>query len=825
MGLLNLNIALSEAGVETESSIQAEILAHDRDRLILLFADPDLTVSRVNPLKANAAGIFELCYLLQGDYRVRLSSGIEIQVSIYDRPHTADQYLTLNELEEDSTLSYSVGRGQKRVAVGDIVQVVDGSHSYRIAPPDAEDYQVRSQGGVRFYVNTNRYDLKAASFGLRLTGDPADAERNRIALQQAIDYLDSEGQGGRIRLGGEGDCIVDQPPMMKDNIQIDLGGGILRNMRTASGGGKFLSHQALQIGKMHPRHMDILLWKTLQPIGFGDGAVTLQDPLDAIGFQPGDMLLIAEAAPTLGGDSKTLPAWAQWNRVHAVSNGIIYLDRPMEKSVDAGGGLLGASAEGAWIANVAYRTRNEKPWASTDLIGWLDGAPWMAYRPSVVNGRLSTQFGGAIQGVGMFEGLWQDLRIYPGEAAEGRGFGGVYSNAFAHSRLKGIMSSAYERFIEVKCLSQHSVIEDFEVYALNHPHAPSEWQDTPIALGENSRDVVFRNGIVNLGNLGSGETQSSQNLVNFTPAYDSGFERVKFISNTSWARLVYGQPVSTGCFVRYCDFDADARVLVETEMTDFSFCHNTMRRYTPGADRYLLRLHENNVRGRINDNEFLVEGPAKILSAIEPGKVGTEINRNRGISTIDDSSNGNRAIIQGNRNKTSDAILFAGGLREERNISVTSTFESIIGTPVVIEPAQCESGDRFEWIVEGSLGGDGDKTVVWRAALDTDNDSAAIDPDDDSNIAARFIFPSSCSAFEMRVSATIHGSSTIITKAIAYDLTNNSVLVGGDVRNHTSASLGSHSLRLELSGCRSSETGNFVIRSIRRYVQRYGFEV
>lgn len=830
MGLLNVNGVLSNAGLEPRRLARAEIQFADRDVLAQLFTDPGLTNMLPNALIADENGIFDLCYLIDDAYHIKIytSNGqlllktTDYLVRSLDSQGYLNSYPEFDALKDDATLSYSAQRGTIQASVNDFVKVLNGDRIYRVAPSDANDSHVTSRGGVRFYVNTNKFELEAADFGVRLTGDAADAANNRAGLQTAIDFLDAGGQGGRIHLGNEGDCVVDLPPLLMDRIELDLGGGILRNTRTAANYQNFLSTQALQVGKMHPRHMDILPWRRLLGVGFGDDAITVQTAGDAAGFVAGDMVLIADAAAGMGA-GKVLPDWAQWNRVHSVSGSLIRLERPMEQEIGAGGGTLGSSAAGAWIANVAARTRNDKNWQSTDLNSWIDGAPFMAYRPRVVNGTMMTQHGGVMQGVGMFEGLWDELRVHPGEAADGRGYGGLFSNAFAHSRLRNVISSSFERAIEVKCLSQHTIIEDFEVYALNHPHGVSEAQVSQIALGENSRDVIFRNGLINLGKLRDGSVDSGFNLINFTPAVDSGFDGVKFVSATRWARLAYGPAKSRGCYVRNCDFDVEARVCVETEMPDFAFCSNIVRRFTPDSDRYLIRLQGDTARGQINDNDFRTEGPVKILAATGAANTGTEICRNRGISTVDDVSGGRRAILRDNRNVRSDALLFSGVKTEQRNITVSATSQAAIGAPVVIPAGTVESGDYFAWTITGALAGSGTKTLSWRAALDSDQDGAAVDSGDDTNIAATVSFPATCNDFEMRVSATIHGSSTIITAVVALDLTNNNVLPGGDIGQHNGAALATRALRMELSGFKAEAGATMIVRTIRRDAARMGY--
>lgn len=827
MGLLNLNSVLAGAGLPPAPFAQGEIQFQDREQLVRLFADPDLTSTLPNPLVADAEGVFDLCFLIDGTYRILFTDGQGQPMTDVDEHfvRNADGRGILNgfpdfgALEDDLTMSYAERRGSLRVTDGDFVKVLDGDRAYRVAPEGATDAPIVTRGGVRIYVNSNKYDISAADFGVRLTGDPADALTNRTGLQKAIDHLDRLGQGGRIRLGGEGDCVVDLPPQLLDRIELDLGGGILRNTRGAAGYDKFLSTQALQVGKMHPAHMDVLTWHRLDAVGFGDDGVTASDPGGTADFLPGDMVLVARANPAMGAGIKALPDWAQWNRVHAVSGSTIHLERGMERALDAGGGAMGSDAGGAWIANVAARRRHLVDWQA-DMAGWIDGAPFLCYRPGVVNGTLMTAHGGVMQAVGMFEGLWEDLRCHPGEAADGKGYGGIFSNAFAHSRLRRIVSSCYARAIEVKCLSQHSLVEDFEVYALNHPHGTTEAQDPPVAVGEYSRGVTFRNGVVNLGRLNDGAATSGYNLVGFTPARDCGFERVKFVSATQWATLVAGDADSAGCFVRRCDFDAPGNIGVETGMPDFDFSDNILR-HAPGL--YAARLHAQMRGGRISGNDFRGEGAVKILPPADGAATGTEITGNRGISGIDDDSDGGRAVLRDNRCAGWDRIGFAGARRGQQNIAVTATAEAPIGAPVILPAGTLNPGDRFEWTVTCSLAATSDCMLAFRAAVDSDDDGAALDGGDDGNVAASFTIPAGCTDLRATFSVQVFGTNALHTLAEAVDLGNGAVLAGGDVNRHNAAAFATHDLRLELSGHKGAAGDIMIVRTLNRTATRAGY--
>ena len=725
---------------------------------------------------------------------------------------------TVAELLADTSLSYTTG-ANAFVAENDIVTA--GGFPYRVAASGATDHHIATSAGapVKFYVNSGKYEQNAEAWGVKLTGNTGDGTANSIALQAAIDYLDSEGQGGKITLASDGECVVDLPPMLKDRITIDLGGGILRNNRTAAEYDGFLSTQALQVGKMHPRHMDILPWQKLDAVGFGDDGVTLSTPADATDYQAGDMVLVVEATANMGGTTKSLPAWAQWDRVHAVSGGVLQLERGIAQAIDAGAGTLGTSAAGAWVSNVSFRVRDLVDWESTDLSGWIDGAPFMCYRPSVVNGTLITSHGGVIQGVGMFDGLWENLKCNPGEAADGRGFGGVYSNAFANSRLHRIVSSCYERAIEIKCLSQDTLIDDFEVYQLNHPHATSEEQAAQIAVGEKSRGIMFRNGVVNLTDWQYSVSPSTgQNLINFTPAFDCGFQNVTFRAKSAFARLAFANSDSTGCFVRDCIIDAPSSVAVETESAGFDFSRNDIRQ---APSTYAIRLDGAMTGGKINDNTFAVESGVKILAADGATNIGTEIARNRGLSAIDDDTDGARALIKDNRNAGWDAVLLSAVNSEQRNITINDTTEVAIGRAIVVPAGVLASGDFFDVEVEISASSGSIKYLTWRMAVDTNDNGTALDASDDTNIVGTLEVPDGTTDFIARFTGTVQGSNALITSAHGHNLTTGAV--SGDVDQKSAADFANFPLRMELSGYRDTAGGAYVVRAIRRRGRRAGY--
>ncbi|MCD1619113.1 hypothetical protein K7H20_13670, partial [Salipiger manganoxidans] len=207
-------------------------------------------------------------------------------------------------LEADTAISRTAGAADY-VDVGDIVQA--GDLLFRVAPDDAETPHRINANSVKFYVNANKYELRAEAFGVRFDGNDESASANRAALQMGCDYLYAEGQGGRISLASDGDVRLDRPVFLRDGMILDGGGCQIKNI-TAADSGVTPGESAIGIGSVGRQDSDKFTWHRAQAITAGDDAVVMQTAGDTAAYQVGDLVwaVKVDGVPTWGTETALL---------------------------------------------------------------------------------------------------------------------------------------------------------------------------------------------------------------------------------------------------------------------------------------------------------------------------------------------------------------------------------------------------------------------------------------------------------------------------------------------------------------------------------------
>lgn len=139
---------------------QVSIFARNTDTYVPLFDDPDLTITRANPVDGDANGNFPPIYLVNGIYKmvVRDQSGKliatqqRVVVNLVSRNSSGQRdFLTLDDLLANASLSYTTSDPYALVIVGELLRVSDTTYAYEVAEEDATDYHVSTDGGVRLY--------------------------------------------------------------------------------------------------------------------------------------------------------------------------------------------------------------------------------------------------------------------------------------------------------------------------------------------------------------------------------------------------------------------------------------------------------------------------------------------------------------------------------------------------------------------------------------------------------------------------------------------------------------------------------------------------
>lgn len=131
--------------------------------LTRLFRDPGLSQMQANPMVSGSDGSFDLCFVVDGSYRVVIEDpngkiirdydGISVGSALeFEIEH---QFPDIAALTADTVLGYSNGFGRYRVAAGHLIQVTHGDLTFEVAPEGASDGHLTSGGGVVFYEAGN----------------------------------------------------------------------------------------------------------------------------------------------------------------------------------------------------------------------------------------------------------------------------------------------------------------------------------------------------------------------------------------------------------------------------------------------------------------------------------------------------------------------------------------------------------------------------------------------------------------------------------------------------------------------------------------------
>lgn len=192
MGLLHLQ-GITQAAPTGQPAAKASryIFLDSRDTLANTYKDSNLTHTQANPMIADDAGEFDLCYLVDGIYRVVTKDPKGAVLSVYERVVVGTSNATIlgnhlkscRDMRNDTLLCYENCRGHRPVQVGESFPMSEGNYSYCVVASDTSDYHIVTAGGVKLRVLSGERGYNVQGFGAVGDGVIDDTP----AIQAAID--------------------------------------------------------------------------------------------------------------------------------------------------------------------------------------------------------------------------------------------------------------------------------------------------------------------------------------------------------------------------------------------------------------------------------------------------------------------------------------------------------------------------------------------------------------------------------------------------------------------------------------------------------------
>lgn len=723
----------------------------------------------------------------------------------------------------------SVGRLTKAAMTSALAVSLVAAGTFAEARPVA-----MSSGSTAFdyHTNTSGYlftDSEGAKFTLLTTGvvyasdvctlgtgiTKAAATKNSETLQRVINWL---------AYNGGGTIIFDAPRvelygMLYANDRVTIWAYGCRIVQTyaissgdtPSGGTGYLSDAVINCGTFASQDVNAFTWHELNAVTKGAETVTLTDSGDRTSYAAGDVVLMLEAYSTMGDGSTIHPINFEWNRlIEDPSTGALKLEFPTKIAIaSAGAGSWGTNPTGAWIANYAFRTSNGRSTlgdAGTPRY-CVDRFRLLGAELEIANPTTGYDFVHFTGRGAAFECLFRDVTIV------GQSIYGIYGNAFPRSRFENVGGSYLIRAIEIKAGSH-----DVEVIAPNF-HKRSDGlaaftsRDPIIAFAERNRDIIVRRPVIDTGNShGSG-----QNMISMDNCYDCVIEDMVQRGTATFASVIAYGTGAERCKLLGGSAEANASRSCRNLGTDCEVRGVTFLT-APSVDAY---NHDPEARGgRIEGNSWPTDCTVSDSSVTGSGDKALTVRDNRNITMAFDS--GRPVLAAGNISEGWLEVRAAASVDDVDGDSTSSTSEVLLGDAITIPAGKMGVGMQFKWVIEGECtGGNGTRTVSFRASVDTDDDGATIDGDDDTNVADSIALPATCFNWRVTATTTVILSNRLVTKFEAVDLDNGTIY--GDVIRHTGADFATYDAILQFTGLVANASDLLIVRSIDRSATYEGY--
>lgn len=673
--------------------------------------------------------------------------------------------------------------------------------------------EISNAVGVRLAINQNKYDFTGEGLGIKMTGLAADANSNRVIMQNTLDWLASEGQGGRITLASEGHMTIDRPIDMRDRVIIDGRGALVDNVldRNAEGA-SYLTDACFLLGIMSEQTTNRHDFQPAVEIVKGSNLVTFSNPAATAGYAVGDVIRAIHAMETAGDGSKILLDH-EFNRVKSIVGGVLELEYPWGIAIeDAGAGTMGVDPTGAWVANYSYRVSGPK-----GVTGDTGTPIFILDRAELHDLRMKMSGFDGTSNASHFTGRAGFFACHLSKITqEGVCYNGIYGNAMTRSLIEDFSSPYWNRFLEIKVGTHNLVMRNLRGWKSSAGINSTE-QETLLSVGERAREVLIDGLDLDTGNSHSG---GGINLLAFSGVTKALFRNVRQRGTATFSSIIASPEVSVDCGVEDSDFEANSSVHIEDSGQNLRVANTVFR---GAANTYAWRRNSTARGGELRDLTFVSEGTGKLLNADVPSEDTTvRVLNCLGLLGVDDGQL-RKYAMHGNQSSETDAIAMAGASKAQiPALNTSSLTEVLLCDPIVIPAGALRSDTILSLTMAGNISGAaGDRYLSARAAIDTNDNGIELDPADDTNIIGLHTLPASCSDWSAVFTVSIQSSSVIVVSLSVTDGTNATTKTY--TNRFSSADFANHPLRMEVSGYVADASDLLITRSVFGSARRYGY--
>ncbi|MCT4554622.1 MAG: hypothetical protein N4A53_08045 [Pelagimonas sp.] len=667
----------------------------------------------------------------EGSLRQQDVSALALQLSMRGAERS---FPSIEALRVDEGLAYD---GENPVAPG--ARIWAGATPYRIAPEGATDAHITTQGGVAAYVNLNHYELSAEAFGVRFTGDEADATENATRLQGALDWLYAEGQGGRITLASEGHVTGTAPIAGRSGgVEFDGRGTLYENVLTEDDAQGALSRSALVLGSWATQDDNDYAWRRMGTATSGADWIEAADgdaSWTAVGREILFLRATADNLPTSSfgdGVDGQGGGTGDYDRLQArivtrIDGGRIYLDLPVHEAIAAGSGTLADvndPALGCWAVDASFASVTAQ--RSGGLIA--RGARHVLSDFHLHDLRIKARSGVPFQRSAMHRCLIERVTVEPSSDSYAKyGFG---ANLLSWTRVRDWTAPFWTRALEVAAGSDHSELSGMRIYRHVPEGVTLPAQEPLIRFdGENSRFIIVRDSVFLLGDVADGTA-----LLKFAGGSDCAFLNNEITATGLGNAVVFDEQgarhlVAGNLFRGSAEFGFDVKGIENVLRNNrlHMVCSEKAVRLHPEADGCIVDLND------LGDGVLRIDGdPA-------PGLRPSIVTGNRRLRRFENTG---RAIVTNNMMDSWQSVLAEVLAWDETALTPASgVAETEIHDELVIPAGVLAKGMILEFDFEGAKTGvAGEVTLELIMAADTNQDGADDDVTDDRSVSLRWTF-------------------------------------------------------------------------------------